>query len=87
MASGDTGNVVPGNRLRVRISCPPLCKYFAHCAFGHSVGFARFVGVTRFVTRDLRIDVLRINPSEAELLRSNMSEVACGHHTSKQSCP
>jgi hypothetical protein len=24
MASGDTGNVVPGNRLRVRISCPPL---------------------------------------------------------------
>ncbi len=23
MASGDTGNVVPGNRLRVRISCPP----------------------------------------------------------------
>ena len=24
MASGDTGNVVPGNRLRVRVSCPPL---------------------------------------------------------------
>jgi hypothetical protein len=24
MASGDTGNVVPGNRLRVRIPCPPL---------------------------------------------------------------
>ncbi len=24
MASGDTGNVVPGNRLRVRVPCPPL---------------------------------------------------------------
>ena len=24
MASGDTGNVVPGNRLRVRAPCPPL---------------------------------------------------------------
>ena len=24
MASGDTGNVVPGNRLWVRIPCPPL---------------------------------------------------------------
>ena len=24
MVSGHTGNVVPGNRLRVRISCPPL---------------------------------------------------------------
>jgi len=24
MASGDTGNVVPGNRLRVRLPCPPL---------------------------------------------------------------
>jgi hypothetical protein len=24
MASGHTGNVVPGNRLRVRVSCPPL---------------------------------------------------------------
>jgi hypothetical protein len=23
MASGDTGNVVPGNRLRVRVPCPP----------------------------------------------------------------
>ncbi len=27
MASGHTGNVVPGNRLRVRISCPPLSKF------------------------------------------------------------
>ena len=26
MVSGHTGNVVPGNRLRVRISCPPLRK-------------------------------------------------------------
>jgi integrase len=26
MASGDTGNVVPGNRLRVRAPCPPLSK-------------------------------------------------------------
>jgi len=24
MASGDTGNVVPGNRLWVRAPCPPL---------------------------------------------------------------
>jgi hypothetical protein len=24
MASGHTGNVVPGNRLRVRVPCPPL---------------------------------------------------------------
>ena len=24
MASGLTGNEVPGNRLRVRVSCPPL---------------------------------------------------------------
>jgi hypothetical protein len=24
MVSGHTGNVVPGNRLRVRIPCPPL---------------------------------------------------------------
>ena len=24
MASGHTGNVVPGNRLRVRLPCPPL---------------------------------------------------------------
>ena len=24
MASGRTGNVVPGNRLRVRLPCPPL---------------------------------------------------------------
>ena len=24
MASGDTGNVVPGNRLWVRVPCPPL---------------------------------------------------------------
>lgn len=24
MVSGDTGNVVPGNRLRVRAPCPPL---------------------------------------------------------------
>ena len=27
MASGHTGNVVPGNRLRVRIPCPPLQKH------------------------------------------------------------
>ncbi len=26
MVSGDTGNVVPGNRLRVRLPCPPLNK-------------------------------------------------------------
>jgi hypothetical protein len=26
MASGHTGNVVPGNRLRVRVPCPPLVK-------------------------------------------------------------
>ncbi len=26
MASGDTGNVVPGNRLRVRVPCPPLIQ-------------------------------------------------------------
>jgi hypothetical protein len=26
MASGDTGNVVPGNRLRVRVPCPPLSR-------------------------------------------------------------
>ncbi len=25
MASGRTGNAVPGNRLRVRLPCPPLC--------------------------------------------------------------
>ena len=32
MASGHTGNVVPGNRLRVRIPCPPLvaCCWIAH---------------------------------------------------------
>ncbi len=24
MVSGHTGNVVPGNRLRVRVPCPPL---------------------------------------------------------------
>lgn len=34
MASGHTGNVVPGNRLRVRVPCPPLktpgfCGVFA----------------------------------------------------------
>ena len=41
MASGDTGNVVPGNRLRVRVPCPPLCDnednlrcpWFLLCAF------------------------------------------------------
>jgi hypothetical protein len=27
MASGHTGNVVPGNRLRVRLPCPPLQKH------------------------------------------------------------
>jgi hypothetical protein len=26
MASGHTGNVVPGNRLRVRPPCPPLLQ-------------------------------------------------------------
>ena len=26
MASGHTGNVVPGNRLRVRLPCPPPRK-------------------------------------------------------------
>ncbi len=26
MASGHTGNVVPGNRLWVRVPCPPLSK-------------------------------------------------------------
>lgn len=26
MASGHTGNVVPGNRLRVRVPCPPLVQ-------------------------------------------------------------
>ena len=26
MASGHTGNVVPGNRLRVRVPCPPLLR-------------------------------------------------------------
>ena len=29
MASGHTGNVVPGNRLRVRVSCPPLSSVLA----------------------------------------------------------
>ena len=29
MASGDTGNVVPGNRLRVRLPCPPLYAWDA----------------------------------------------------------
>ena len=32
MASGDTGNVVPGNRLRVRLPCPPLGFYRAAAA-------------------------------------------------------
>ena len=26
MASGHTGNVVPGNRLRVRLPCPPFLQ-------------------------------------------------------------
>jgi hypothetical protein len=26
MVSGHTGNVVPGNRLRVRVPCPPLAQ-------------------------------------------------------------
>jgi hypothetical protein len=30
MASGHTGNVVPGNRLRVRISCPPPNLRYCH---------------------------------------------------------
>ena len=33
MASGDTGNVVPGNRLWVRVPCPPLGRLPGACGF------------------------------------------------------
>jgi hypothetical protein len=39
MASGDTGNVVPGNRLWVRVPCPPLECF--HAALGLSKGVGR----------------------------------------------
>ena len=38
MASGHTGNVVPGNRLRVRVPCPPLLD--------HSVGLVNGISAT-----------------------------------------
>ncbi len=38
MASGHTGNVVPGNRLWVRIPCPPLNARTAFLASAGSVG-------------------------------------------------
>ena len=57
MASGDIGNVVPGNRLRVRPPCPPLSRSFPPLAFclalcpgdarlrtGHTAGHGEIAG-------------------------------------------
>jgi hypothetical protein len=57
LASGHTGNVVPGNRLWVRIPCPPLTRFAVDLT-----RWRRFFCAVRLMTMSLSVHVPRPDP-------------------------
>jgi hypothetical protein len=77
MASGHTGNVVPGNRLRVRLPCPPLFTK-AVVVKGERLLVCAFANF--FVSQVCAEIVLILNPSRQRnmLVRSLLQRVRLG---------